>query len=349
MIGPVRRGGRPVRVIAGVLVALVLLGGCGTLRDVPLPGLVSGPTYPISAEFTNALGLPEQAAVRYRGATIGEVTQVHTKDYRAVVGMKISDKVSVPAGVRAEIRFSSPMGEAFVELTAPDDRAETARLRAGSVIGLDATSQAPSATDLLASVSTLVTGGSFADMKVIIGELNTALSGNAGDVRELVGRLDTTLTHLNQHTARFDRALNALGTVSGQLVGDRALLDRALDDLPPAIATLSRQRDRILALMKRLRELSHSGTRTMVATRRSLTSVMRDLGPILRTLERNERTFGPIFDGIRDFGRASDTAGYGLFANFDLTTVIQPADLVKLAGRARADRMSSQAVERGSR
>lgn len=316
------------RQVAAGVAALCLLSGCATLRDVPMPGLVSGPTFDVTAQFPSALGLPEQAAVRFHGATVGEVTTVRTADYRAIVGMRIARHVEVPANARAEIRFSSPMGEAFVELSEPPvAHAASATLHEGSVIPLDATSEAPSATDLLASVSTLVTGGSFADMKTIITELNTALSGNAGNVRELIGRLGSTLTRLDEHTAQFDAALTAVRRLSGQLADDRVLLGQALDSIEPAIRTLTEQRGQILELLARVRDLSRVGVTTIASTRTSLSSVLHDLGPVLDTLQRNEANFAPIFDGIRDFGRASDAAGYGLFANFDLTTIFDPTDM----------------------
>ncbi|MCX6396965.1 MAG: MlaD family protein [Propionibacteriales bacterium] len=322
------------RAVTLVLVALVGLSGCATLRDLPLPGLVSGPTFGITAHFPSALGLPEQAAVRYNGAVVGEVVSVRTADYAAVVDLRISQRVPVPTDVHAEIRFSSPMGEAFVELTDRPGKGPRAggTLRAGSDIPLAATSAAPSATDLLASVSTVITGGSFADMKVIIDELNTALTGNAPNVRLLVKRLDGTLTRLNDHTADFDRALSSLDRLSTALVGDRALIDEALTALEPAVRTLSEQSGQILTLMTKVRQLSRVGTATITRTRASLTSVLRDLGPVLDTLERNEQNFRSVFEGIHDFGVKSGAASRGLFTNFDLTLLIKLSDLVDPPG-----------------
>jgi phospholipid/cholesterol/gamma-HCH transport system substrate-binding protein len=110
---------RPVGLLPNIIIAIavaVSASGCAnaTLRDVPMPKVVSGSTYKVTAEFDNVLGLPEQAAVKWDGATIGEVGTITTSDYIARVGLQISDKFTLPSDVKAEIRFGSPMGEAFV-------------------------------------------------------------------------------------------------------------------------------------------------------------------------------------------------------------------------------------------
>lgn len=308
----------------GLAAGLLLVGGlsgCATLRDVPMPGLVSGDTYEATAVFDSALGLPEQAAVKLDGAIVGEVATIETVDYRARVGLRIREQVEVPADVRAELRFASPMGEAFVELSAPPGGG-AGRLTDGGVI--ETTSEAPSIADLLSAVSTLVTGGSFADMKVIVTELNTALRGKSGDIRRLLGRLDGMVTRLNDHTAEFDVALASMDRLSRDLAGDRALLGRAMTQLEPAIRTLSSQRDELFRLMAQLRRLSATGSATIAQSRTAMLSVLDDLGPVLDTLTRNERSFAPIFDGIRSFGGNTEAATFGAFLNFDLTMRMDP-------------------------
>lgn len=316
---------RPIVAVAAL--ALVLGGGgCATLRDLPLPGLVSGETYPVTAVFESALGLPEQAPVKLDGAVVGEVTTIETVDYTARVGLVLAHDVAMPADIRAEVRFGSPMGEAFVELLPPEGGGR-GRLAEGGTIPLEATSEAPSVGDLLTAVSALVTGGSFADMRIVITELNVALRGNQGNIRRLLGRLDGMVTRLDDHTREFDVALASMDRLGADLARDGALLGRALRELEPAVRTLSGQREELLRLMGELRRLSRTATATLRASRTDMLSVIRDLGPVLDTLTRNEARFRPILDGIGSFGARTDGATYGLFLNFDLTTVVDGAAL----------------------
>jgi len=314
--------------VVAVAVALAA-SGCAnaTLRDVPMPKVVGGSTYEVTAVFGNVLGLPEQAAVKWDGATIGEVGTISTADYTARVGLQISDKFRLPSDVRAEIRFGSPMGEAFVELTDPPGGAGSS-LPDGGVIPLKATSSAPSIGNLLSATSTLVTGGSYADMKVIITELNTALQGNGPGIRRLITELDGMVTRLNEHTAQFDDALDAMQRFSDGLADDRGLVGESLDKFEPAITTLSDQRTEILDLMTQLRKVSGTATETIDQTRESMLSVLADLEPVLDTLTENEATFRHIMRGIHDFAKATTSALFGLFLNFDLTTLFDPDALL---------------------
>lgn len=312
-----------------VLLALtLLLMGCGvSLNDVPLPSVVSGPTYHLTAVFSNALGLPDQADVKLDGAVVGEVEQVKADGYTARVSMKVQKSVVLPVGTRAEIQFSSPMGEAFVALN-PPSAATGASLGNDAVISMNSTDAAPSATDLLATLSTVVSGGTFADLSTIVDQLNVALKGNTHNVRSIIANLDGSLRALNAHTATFEAALSNMNRLSAELASDRGLLSQAIAGFEPTVKTLRSQTDQALALMAQLRRLSASGQQMIAAGRAHMISVTQKLGPILDTLSRNEATFPKIFDGIGAFGRGSESVGWGLFANFDLTTIFAPKALL---------------------
>ena len=201
------------RVSVLVTVSALTLTGCGLeLRDVPMPGLVSGPTYTVDAVFENALNLPVQAPVKLDGDTIGEVSSIRVEDYRARVRLRLKDSVALSRGTRAGIRLTSAMGEAFVELVPPATPGRP--LRPGDVLGVHATSTAPDTTDLLSALSVVVTGGSFADLQVVVSELRTALHGNTDEARRLLSRLDRMVSGLNQRTRTIDEALDQMDRLS---------------------------------------------------------------------------------------------------------------------------------------
>ncbi|MGN6162020.1 MAG: MCE family protein [Marmoricola sp.] len=317
-----------MKAIALLVATIVVLSGCGvSLENVPLPRIVSGPTYRVTAIFTDALGLPDQASVKLDGAVVGEVETVRPAGYTARVTMVIRKAITVPSNVHAEIQFSSPMGEAFVALTPPRDPASTP-LADGAVIGAAATDAAPSATDLLATLSSVVSGGTFANLSTIVQQLKIALAGNTGNVRSLIENLDGSLRALNAHTSTFDAALSSLHRLSQGLARDRGLLSSAIAGFEPTVRVLRAQTGQALKLMTQLRRLSASGQQTIAAGRTHMIAVTRDLGPILDTLTRNAAVFPKIFDGINAFGRGSASAGYGLYANFDLTTIFSSNALV---------------------
>lgn len=316
---------------ATALSVALLTGGCSlSLQDVPMPALVSGPTYEIEAVFDSALNLPLESPVKLDGATVGQITSIQVRDYRAHVRMKIITEQPIRSGARAEIRLTSPMGTAFVELVDGPEQGQA--LRPGAVIPIEQTLQSPDVSDLLSALSVVVTGGSFAGIKTIITELNTALSGNSGNVRQLLTRLDSVVTSLNAHTPLFESTLDHIDSVSTQLAQDTPALMDAVDVLTPAITALSEQREDLVALLARIGPLATSATSLLDATREDLTTTLTKVGPVLDVLVRSQNTLTRTFEGLIAFGKKTDAASPGDYSNFDLTFLLDPNALNPFPG-----------------
>ncbi len=194
------------------------------------------------------------------GATIGQVEAIEVDDFQAHVRMKLVESVQLRKGTQAEIRLTSPMGTAFVELTDGDG----APMAAGSMIPASATNQAPDVTDLLSSLSVVVTGGSYADLKTIVDELNVALTGNADDVRRLLGRLDSSMGSLQAHTAS-STGLGRAAPADGELAGDARCWPRGHRDHPGG-ALARRQRESMMTLLAELRRFGRTGAHVVNAS-----------------------------------------------------------------------------------
>ena len=231
--------------LGAAVASAAALSACGAdLSDVPLPSQVSGPTYEIEAVFDSALNLPRQAPVKLDGRTVGDVVSVEAVDYTARVRLRISDETRLPAGTRAQTRLSAPVGEAFVALLPPEDAAGGAHPEHGDVLDREVTDTAPDTTDLLTGLSAAVTGGSYADLKVVIEELVTAFDGRGGDVRHLVRRLDSVVTSVNTHRDDIDAALDGLDRLSAQLADDTDSIAASAEALAPAIRVWPSRRTR---------------------------------------------------------------------------------------------------------
>lgn len=322
--------------VRGALAALLLglaatTAGCGlSLEDVPLPKLVDGPTYPVTVEFADALNLPVDAPVKLDGATVGQVTSVEAGEYVAEVELALSTSVRLRAGSRAEIRLTSPMGTAFVQLF-PSAKGRV--LAAGDTLPASATSSAPDVTDLLSSLSTVVTGGSFTDISTIITQLNTALTGNAGDVRRLLAKLDVAVTDLNADLPRVDRLTASLDRLTQRLAGDLPEITRSLTDLSALVTSFDAQRADLVLAMESLNRFDAVATPLTAAVRRDLAAQLRDMRPVLTTLLRGRADIDGVMQGLIAFARGSDQAAPGDFANFDLTFLLDPEALLDTGGR----------------
>lgn len=325
MTGRIRRTAAVTALTLAVALGAGGVAGCGlALDDVPLPGLVSGPTYRVTVEFEDALNLPVDAPVKLAGATVGQVRSVEAGEYVAEVELAIVTSVELRETARAEIRLTSPMGTAFVELFPGPDGADDAVLADGDTLPVASTGSAPDVTDLLSALSTVVTGGSFADISTIIDQLNVALTGNTDGARRLLQRLDRAVTDLNGDFPRVDRLTAALDRLTTRLAGDLPTITRSLTDLTDLVTALDRQRTDLVAAMESLRQFDVVATPLTAAVRSDLVAQLEDMRPVVRSLLRHRTDVDAVMTGLIAFASGSDSAAPGDFANFDLTFLLDP-------------------------
>lgn len=124
------RVARTVRAAVATLMTATVLSGCATngLGDLPLPapGIGSG-GYRLTALFSNVLNLPDSAKVKLAGADVGQVDEMHVRNFTAVTTLRILDGVRLPKGSTAELRSATPLGDVFVSIRPPAGPPPTVR------------------------------------------------------------------------------------------------------------------------------------------------------------------------------------------------------------------------------
>ncbi|HNA97953.1 MAG TPA: MlaD family protein, partial [Marmoricola sp.] len=175
---------RPIRYLIALLTAMILLAGCGpTFTDLPLPGSrVSGDTVQIQMKFTEALSLAEGAMVKVNGIEAGRGESVTVKDYRALVKARVQRSAKIRSDATARLRYTTPLGELFVDITNPE---EGAVLADGGLLDPERSTTAPTVEDTLSQASLLINGGGIGNLATINRELNLALGGREDKVRHL--------------------------------------------------------------------------------------------------------------------------------------------------------------------
>jgi len=314
-------------IAAGVTSLALLAGGCGIgpdLYDVPLPSKISGPTYELRADFESALNLPVASPVKLEGKTVGVVSSVTTSDYIAHVTLNITEGTELPEGTRAEVRLTAPVGESFVALRTPDEPT-AALLTAGDTLGLDVTATAPDTTDLLTGVSTAVTGGNYADLKVIVDELVVAMDGTSTTARHLLRQVDTLVTSTNEHRDDIDRALDALDRLSSQLAAQTDSISTSVTKLDPAIRALQQQEDKAVALLQALDRVEHKSSGVIAGLEGRLKSQLDATQEVVDAVIARKDDLRTMMTGVSAFAVALERATPGDFAMFDLTANGIPA------------------------
>lgn len=301
-----RRVGGRIRRIRWKLVAIAvgvtaLVCGCGPgLQSFPIGRSVAGGSYPVTVVFTDAEGLPVGGHVELHDVTVGRVESLSTHDFRAYVNLRISDSVRLPAGTTARLALTTPLGEEYVELTAPHSPT-TATIASGSTIPASATSRAPDVEDLLSAFSAVLNGGGIDQIHTIIAQLDQALRGRSAAGRALIHNVNTVLAQLAGHTHDIDSTLSSLSALSGRLAAQRNLIVRALTQLRPGIQALSGDTAGFTRLLTHLARLGRTATSVLNEVQATLIADLKGLSPTLDTLVELSPGLKLVLDGLRNF------------------------------------------------
>lgn len=339
---PLRRAG----LVAGASAVALVAAGCGvSLQALPKPSGVSGQTYTVHATFANVVNLPADAEVRRGAFAVGYVAGLTAKDFKAQVTMKIKSTVKLPVGTTAEIRFDTPLGEDYVSVSPPAApsgggapisaaAAGGGYIADGATIPEDQTSTAPSVEDVFGALGTLLNGGGIDQLQTIIHEVNNVFGGNQGQIRDLLGRLNNTVTAFSQSAPQLDAALTQIGSLSQILNHSSGAIVDGISALAPAAQVLAGQTGQLTALVDQVRQLSTVANQVITASQRGLVTTLRALQPVLTQLTNAQGQLGPALNAVDGLEVALRQAAPGGYLQTVLNATIQvppvPADALPL-------------------
>jgi ABC-type transporter Mla subunit MlaD len=171
-----------------------------------------------------------------------------------------------------------------VALDPPPGQPPRGRLAPGATIGVGDSKTYPSTEQTLSSLATVVTGGGLGQIGDIIRNLTLALSGRAGDVREVLTRLDTFVGTLDRQRASIVASIESLNMLAVTFADQRDVITTALTKIPPALDVLIAERPTITTALDRLRVFSDTATTLVHDTQADLVHDLQNLEPTLRAL-----------------------------------------------------------------
>lgn len=317
-----RRRQRPLVLAAAMVGLTVGVAGCGgpTIADLPLPGNgVGGDTIELTVQFDEALNLSRGAAVKVNGVASGKVRTVAAKDFKAIATVEVKRSARIRAGAEARLRYTTPLGELFVDVTNPD----TGRvLRDGQSLDPRRSTTAPTVEDALSSASLLVNGGGLNQLQIVTDQLNDALGGREETVRNLLTEINRFLIEANRATPDLDRALNSLAEVSTIMAANRATVRAALRDLPPAARVLRENTPELTALLEQVRRFSATANDVVTATRSDLIQIFDEVGPVLQEFLNARSKLGPSLRALTAASEVLDRVAPGDYGNLQITLLL---------------------------
>lgn len=324
--------------IAGLAAVALIASSCGlSLQSLPKIGGVSGPTYAITATFANVVNLPANAQVRTGAFSVGYVSSIKVKDFKAVVTMRIKKKVKLPAGTTAAIHFDTPLGEDFVLLQPPQPAPAGASLLAnGSHIPESDTQTAPSVEDAFGALGALLNGGGIDQLQTIITQTNLALGGQEQNqrLRSLLESLNDTVTSFAQNSPSIDNALNAIAALSKTLNDGRDTISTGIATIGPAVSVLGQENQNLADLLTQLDRLSGAANNIIDASAAGTVQTVRALQPLLGQLISVQQQLGPALDAVDSFERNTPRITPGNYLQLAINGTVQvppvPSDALPL-------------------
>ncbi|TWD79520.1 phospholipid/cholesterol/gamma-HCH transport system substrate-binding protein [Kribbella amoyensis] len=316
---------RRTAVVAGVVATATFVAGCDfSVYSLPLPGgaKIKGPSYTVTAEFTDVLDLVPKSSVKVDDVTVGTVEKVWLEGFTAKVRLRLPKSVDLPDNARATIRQTSLLGEKFVSLAPPTGSEKPhGKLDNGELIPLSRTTSNVEVEEVLAALSLLLNGGGVAQLQIITQELNKALTGNEPAIRSVLTQLNTFVGTLDANKQRIVEAIKAVDALAKKLNAQKTTLATAIDSLPKSISTLDKQRAALVKTLQALAKLGNTATRVITASQKDLVANLQSLYPVLTKLAEAGENLPKSLELLLTypFPDAAADAVQGDFTNLNIT------------------------------
>ena len=243
-----------LRVLMSTIVTGAVAGCSAGVEQLPLPAPgLRGPSYELSAEFTNALNLPDRAKVRVGGADVGEVVAMTARDYVAVVHMRIQEGIRLPRGTVAELRSATPLGDVFVALEPPPpDGSPGGQLHDGDVIPRESTAAAATVEQVLATTSMLVNGGVIRNLTRLLNGVGGAVGKDGEGLTSLIRESRSLVSAMAGRSDEIRTVLEQTAALADELNARSGTINDLLDSSGPALLTIADNTNAIVGLINQL-------------------------------------------------------------------------------------------------
>ncbi|MEX3769595.1 MCE family protein, partial [Mycolicibacterium fortuitum] len=205
-------------------------------------------------------------------------------------------------------------------------QAPEGKLAPGATIALNNSSTYPTTEQTLSSLAAVVNGGGLGQMGDIIHNFSAAINGRETDFRDLLTRLDTFVGALDAQRDNIVASIQGLNQLASTFAGQRDVITRALEKIPPALDVLIKERPRFTTALQKLGTFSATANQFVNESQADLVRNLKNLEPALKALANvgpdltAALEYAPHFPFTQGFmDRAIRGDYYNLFAYFDLT------------------------------
>ena len=322
------RGRRSI-VAVGVCVAITS-SGCAFqgVNSLPLPGAVGrgSDAHVYQVEIANVATLEPNSPVMLDDVVVGSVRSLSVKDWHAVIEVSVKPDVVIPANAVASVGQTSLLGSMHVALNPPIGESPEGKLPPGSTVALADSSTYPSTEQTLASLAAVVNGGGLGQIGDVIHNFSAAVNGRETEIRDLITRLDTFVGVLDAQRGNIVASIESLNRLSSTFAGQRDVITRALDKIPPAMDVLIKERPTLVTALQKLGTFGTTASQLANESQADLVRNLKNLEPAIKALADVGKQLPDVLEYAVHFpftqsfiDRAIRGDYYNLFATVDFT------------------------------
>jgi phospholipid/cholesterol/gamma-HCH transport system substrate-binding protein len=220
------------------------------------------------------------------------VRAIELKNWVATLTLDLDPSVELPVNTLAKIGQTSLLGSQHVQLDPPLDPSPE-KMQSGDMIPLANSSAFPTTERVLASISSILSGGGVSNLETIQTEIYNVLNGRGDQIREFLGRLNTFTDELNQQRADITRAIDSTNRLLGIVAQRNETLDAVLTEFPPLIQHFADTRDLFADAVEALGRISGAAEDALAPASDNINKNLQNLQRPLRELGKS----GPYLIG----------------------------------------------------
>ncbi|MED7925307.1 MCE family protein [Nonomuraea sp. LP-02] len=281
-----------MRRLAAVLTVWALLAsGCSVLGAQP---------YRLTAVFSAAPALYEQARVKVMGLDAGYVESIRVDGDRVRVSLLVDREVPLPADVRAVVAPQNTLGERNVVLH-PPWRPGDRRIAAGATIPLERTELPVEIDDALDAFTKLTDALDSDKLGDTAGDLARSVRGRGKTINNAIAdtaELTGTLAKQDQQLIDLAKGLNRIATTLNER---ESQVTGAIDSFSEASAILAEERRRLRGFIAGMADFVRRGDVLIEQYSTRLPQAAGTLAELVLTLRANSESVARAVKGAADF------------------------------------------------
>ncbi|MBA2724833.1 MAG: MCE family protein [Actinobacteria bacterium] len=246
-------------------------------------------TYVMQAEFEDATGVLIGDSVKLAGVDIGRVEKAEIQDGKAVVTFNLDKTVELPKDSTVALRWRNVLGQRFLYVYPGDDEEVFVE---GQRIPLDQTEDVSDIGEFLNRLGPVLKAIDPEQANAFLDSVNTALTGNEQDVRQLIDDGAELAATLGGEDENIKGLLSSTDQVMEAFASQDEALGQIFDDLDEVGGVLSRRTADINSLVTDFAVVQRQLNGLAVRNADNIDSTLRDLETVADVLADNREQLG---------------------------------------------------------